>query len=73
MDRKYGVVICKFTDTLTHPLREEETALGNLLADALAESLGLDVMLLGAGSVRVKELGPTVTLMDFMSCFPYDD
>jgi 5'-nucleotidase len=30
-------------------------------------------MLLGAGSVRVKELGPTVTLMDFMGCFPYDD
>ena len=30
-------------------------------------------MLLGAGSVRVKEMGPAVTLMDFMSCFPYDD
>jgi 5'-nucleotidase len=73
VDRKYGVVICKFTDKLTHPLREEETSLGNLLADALAESLQLDVMFLGAGSVRVKELGPTVTLMDFMSCFPYDD
>ena len=73
MDRKYGVVICKFTSELTHPLREEESSLGNLLADAMAESLGLDVMLLGAGAVRVKSLGPTVTLMDFMGCFPYDD
>jgi 5'-nucleotidase len=73
VDRKYGVVICKFTDELTHPLREEESSLGNLLADALAESLDLDVMLLGAGAVRVKSLGPTVTLMDFMGCFPYDD
>ncbi len=34
---------------------------------------GSDVVLLGAGSVRVKELGPAVTLMDFISCFPYDD
>lgn len=73
VDRKYGVVICKFTDELTHPLREEESSLGNLLADALADSLQLDVMLLGAGSVRVKALGPTVTLMDFIGCFPYDD
>lgn len=73
VDRKYGVVIGKFTEALTHPLREQETPLGNLLADALAESLQLDVMLLGAGSVRVKSLGPTVTLMDFMGCFPYDD
>ncbi|MDO9557975.1 MAG: bifunctional UDP-sugar hydrolase/5'-nucleotidase [Coriobacteriia bacterium] len=73
VDRKYGVVICKLTDTLTHPFREQESSLGNLLADALAESIQADVMLLGAGSVRVKELGPTVTLMDFMSCFPYDD
>ena len=73
VDRKYGVVICKFTDALAHPERCKETPLGNLLADALAEALQIDVMLLGAGSVRVKSLGPTVTLMDFMSCFPYDD
>ncbi len=73
VDRKYGVVICKLTTKLTHPTREEETSLGNLLADALAESLPADVVLLGAGSVRVKEIGPVVTLMDFMSCFPYDD
>lgn len=73
VDRKYGVVICKFTEQLTHPERSQETPLGNLMADALAESLQLDVMLLGAGSVRVKSLGPTVTLMDFIGCFPYDD
>ena len=73
VDRKYGVVISKLARQLTHPKREEESTLGNLLADALAESLQTDVMLLGAGSVRVKELGPVVTLMDFMSCFPYDD
>jgi len=73
VDRKYGVVITKFTQALTHPLREEESTLGDLLADALAEGTQADVVLLGAGSVRVKEMGPAVTLMDFMSCFPYDD
>jgi 5'-nucleotidase/UDP-sugar diphosphatase len=73
VDRKYGVVITKFAKALTHPLREEESTLGNLLADAVAQGTQSDIALLGAGSVRVKEMGPAVTLMDFMSCFPYDD
>lgn len=73
VDRKYGVVISKLTRKHTHPLREVETDLGDLMADALAELLMTDVMLLGAGSVRVKEMGPVVTLMDLRSCFPYDD
>jgi len=73
VDRKYGVVVTKFAQALTHPLREEESALGDLVADALAEGTQSDVVLLGAGSVRVKEMGPAVTLMDLMSCFPYDD
>jgi 5'-nucleotidase/UDP-sugar diphosphatase len=73
VDRKYGVVLTKFAQPLTHPKREEESTLGNLLADALAEGTQSDVVLLGAGSVRVKEMGPAVTLMDFVSCFPYDD
>ena len=30
-------------------------------------------MLVGAGAIRTKELGPIVTLMDFKACFPYDD
>ena len=54
VDRKYSVIITKFAEKLTHPLREEETTLGNLLADAIAESTQADVVLLGAGSVRVQ-------------------
>jgi 5'-nucleotidase/UDP-sugar diphosphatase len=73
VDRKYSVIITKFSEKLTHPRREEETTLGNLLADALAEGTRSDVVLLGAGSVRVREMGPAVSLMDFVSCFPYDD
>lgn len=73
VDRKYGVILCKLAREHTHPDRSVETSLGNLIADALAEQLGIDVMLLGSGSVRVEKLGPTVTLLDLMSCFPYDD
>jgi len=73
VDRKYNTVLCKFAEKLTHPRREEETSLGNLLADAIAENSNADVVLLGSGSVRLKEMGPLVTLGNFMACFPYND
>ena len=73
VDRKYSTIICKFSEKLLHPKREEETTLGNLISDAFAESSETDVMLVGSGSIRVKELGPIVTLKDFLACFPYDD
>lgn len=73
VDRKYNTIITKLADTLTHPKREIETSLGNLFADALAEITECDVVLVGAGSIRSKELGPLVTLQDLHSCFPYDD
>lgn len=73
VDRKYNTIICKLAEMLTHPLREEETSLGNLIADAFAQCANADVMFLGSGSVRVKELGPLVTLSNFISCFPYND
>ncbi len=73
VDNKYNAIICKFTKKLTHPKRETETSLGNLVADAFAETAQTDVMLVGSGSIRVKSAGPVVTLMDLMTMFPYDD
>jgi 5'-nucleotidase len=73
VDRKYNTVICRFATVLTHPRREEETTLGNLVADILRECAECDVMLMGAGAIRSKELGPAVTLGDFRACFPFDD
>jgi 5'-nucleotidase len=73
IDHKYSTIICKFTDVMTHPNREVETSLGNLFADALAEIAECDVMLVGSGSIRSKELGPAVTLKDFRACFPFND
>jgi 5'-nucleotidase / UDP-sugar diphosphatase len=73
VDRKYNTIICKFTETLTHPRRDIETSLGNLFADALAEVAECDVLLLGSGSIRSQELGPAVTLKDYRACFPFED
>lgn len=72
-DQKYGRVITRFKRELTHPDRYQETELGDLFADILKDSLGLDIMLLGSGSIRKEQLGPIVTLQDLMEIFPYDD
>lgn len=73
VDRKYNTIVGKFLKPLLHPRREEETPLGNLIADALATASACDVMLVGSGSIRVEKLGPVVTLMDLLSCYPYND
>lgn len=73
VDRKYKTLLCHFARQLTHPSRFEETELGNLAADLVAEASGADVVLIGSGSVRQKELGPVVTLGDFHACYPFDD
>lgn len=73
VDAKYGAVLCRLGRRLTHPRREQETELGNLFADAFAETTGIDVVLLGSGSIRREYLGPLVTLGELLSVFPYDD
>ena len=73
VDRKYSTILCKLSGELTHPKREIETSLGNLVADAFAQSAECNVMLVGSGSLRAKQIGPVVTLKDFLACFPYDD
>ena len=72
-DVKYGRVITRFNRELTHPDRYQETELGDLFVYIMKNSLGLDIMLLGSGSIRGEKLGPIVTLQDLMEIFPYDD
>ena len=72
-ERKYGRLVTRFKRQLTHPSRTSETELGGLMADILQESLNLDIMLLGSGSIRKEALGPIVLLSDLTECFPYDD
>jgi 5'-nucleotidase len=72
-DAKYGQIVTKFVRQLTHPTRIRETELGDLFADTMKESLGVDIFLLGSGSIRNEQLGPVVTKGDLRECFPYDD
>ena len=72
-DLKYSRVVTRLNRELTHPDRYRETELGDLFSDILKNSLALDVMLLGSGSIRKEKLGPVVTLQDLMEIFPYDD
>lgn len=72
-DRKYQRIITRFNKTLTHPQRNTETSLGNLFADIFKESLGIDIMFLGSGSIRGEKLGPIVEYGNIVEIFPYDD
>ena len=72
-DKKYKRIITRFADKYTHPCRHQETALGKLFADAFRDSLGLDIMMVGSGSIRGEELGPIVMLEDLTQIFPYND
>lgn len=72
-EKKYSRVVTRMKRKLTHPSWYQETELGGLLADILQESLRLDVMMVGSGSIRVNEMGPIVLLSDLTECLPYDD
>lgn len=72
-DRKYARVVTRFRAALTHPERCRETELGDLFADIFRQSLGVDVMLLGSGSIRCEALGPIVEYGALKEAFPYDD
>ncbi len=72
-DQKYSRVLTRFPRAYTHPLRNMETELGDLMAEGLRTQLGTDLVLLGSGSIRKPQLGPIVTLKDFMEIFPFND
>lgn len=73
VDTKYNAIAGKLAVQATHPLREIETSLGNLVSDIVAERAECDVALIGSGWIRSKTLGPLITLKDLLSCFPFDD
>lgn len=72
-DKKYKRIITRLADKYTHPCREQETTLGKLISDAFKDALGLDIMMVGSGSIRGQEMGPIVLLEDLLQVFPYSD
>ena len=57
VDRKYNRIVGRLARQLTHPSRYQETELGNLIADILAEQDKLDVVFVASGAIRGAELG----------------
>jgi 5'-nucleotidase len=72
-EKKYSRVVTRLKRKITHPSWYCETELGGLIADILKESLRLDIMLVGSGSIRVSEIGPIILFSDLTECLPYDD
>lgn len=71
-DLKYAKVVANFDYELEHHNRWAQTELGGVFADAMKDSLGVDVFLMGSGSIRKTKMGPVVTYQDFSECYPYD-
>ena len=72
-DKKYKRVVTRWARRLTHPSREQETEMGNLYADALQWESSFDIMMMGSGSIRKKELGPVIEYQDMVENTPFDD
>ena len=72
-DKKYKRVVCHWARKLTHPKREQETEMGNLYADAIQLDSSFDIMMVGSGSIRKKELGPVLEYQDMVENTPFDD
>ena len=72
-DDKYLRVLTRLAQEYTHPRRDMETGLGDLIAECMRSQLGGDLVLIGSGTIRGKSLGPIVTLQDLMKTFPYHD
>ena len=72
-DSKYERFVTRLAERYTHPVRNRETQLGKLLADALRDALGVDLVFLGSGSIRGEALGPIVRYRDLAQIYPYND
>ena len=72
-ENKYARILTRFPREYTHPKRNQETELGDLLAESIRSQLNVDLVLLGSGSIRKPALGPIVTLGAFMEVMPFGD
>ena len=72
-DSMYGEILTRFPRAYTHPRRNMETELGDLMAEGMRIQLNVDLVILSSGSIRKKSLGPIITLKDFLEIFPFLD
>ena len=72
-ETKYNRILTRFPERYTHPVRNRETQVGKIFADAFKVSLGLDIMLHASGSLRNHFIGPIMTLKDLQEMEPFDE
>lgn len=72
-ETKYNRILTRFPERYTHLVRNQESQVGKIFADAFKEYLGLDVMLHASGSLRSRFLGPVMTLKDLQEMEPFDE
>mgnify|MGYP003314605127 CR=1 FL=1 len=72
-DLKYERVICRFEKELEHAVRNRQTELGSLITDTFMKSLGLNLFILGSGSIRKESAGPIFMYKDLVEILPYND
>ena len=70
-DTKYGEILTRFPRAYTHPNRNMETELGDLMAEGIRIQLNVDLVILGSGSIRKTSLGPIISLKDYLEIFPF--
>ncbi len=73
VDGKYNTVLCRLPHAFEHADRYRETQLGSLVADIFKYQLGVDIALIGSGSIRKECLNPLVTLTDILETYPYNE
>ena len=72
-ETKYNRILTRFPERYTHLVRNRETQVGKIFADAFKISLGLDIMLHASGSLRSHFIGPIMTLKDLQEMEPFDE
>lgn len=73
VDRKYNRVLTRLAKKHTHPSRFQESEAGNLFADCLKDAIGVDIMMLGSGSLRKETISDIVTVRELKEFFPFTD
>ncbi len=73
VEGKYNRVLRRLDRSYYHKDRFTETELGNMISDIFWLSLGVDIYILGSGSIRGEVLSEIVTLKELREVYPYEN
>lgn len=73
IDLKYGRVLRRLNCELRHDDRYRQTSMGSFFSDIFKHAFNVDINFTGSGSIRIKKIGPIITLNDMMDAYPYTE